>query len=102
MLPLKAGVCKKLIFISIYFDRYHKDTDVGFRFIPGGTRGSFIATFDSSTTQHYNINSMAYTNNVNYGSYSKTTSKMNARLRQLAILSAVVLVGMIVSISVNA
>ena len=102
VLPLKVGVCEKVPFTSIYFHRYHKDTDVGFRIIPGGTQGWFIATFDSSTTQHYNINSMAYTNNVNYGSYSKTTSKMNARLRQLAILSAVTLVGMIVSISVNA
>jgi hypothetical protein len=43
---------------------------------------------------------MAYTNNVNYGSY-KTTSKINPRLKQLAILSAVTLVGMILSISVN-
>ena len=44
---------------------------------------------------------MAYTSNVNYNNY-RPVSKMNPRLRQLAILSAVVLLGMIVSISVNA
>lgn len=44
---------------------------------------------------------MAYYSNINYSNY-RPVSKMNARLRQLAILSAVILVGMIVSISVNA
>jgi hypothetical protein len=44
---------------------------------------------------------MAYYNNVNYSNY-RPVSKMNARLRQLAILSLVVLAGMIISISVNA
>ncbi len=45
---------------------------------------------------------MAYSNNVNYSNYkSASHSKMNPRLRQLAILSAVVLLGMIVSITVN-
>jgi hypothetical protein len=44
---------------------------------------------------------MAYTSNVNYSNY-RPVSKMNPRLRQLAILSLVVLIGMIVSISVNA
>jgi hypothetical protein len=44
---------------------------------------------------------MAYYNNVNYSNY-RPVSKMNARLRQLAILSLVTLAGMIVSITVNA
>lgn len=44
---------------------------------------------------------MAYTSNVNYSNY-KPVSKMNPRLRQLALLSLVVLVGMIISITVNA
>lgn len=43
---------------------------------------------------------MAYTNNVNYSNF-RSTSKMNPRLKQLAILSLVTLIGMIVSISVN-
>ena len=44
---------------------------------------------------------MAYTNNINYNNY-RPVSKMNPRVRQLAILSLVVLVGMMVSIFVNA
>ena len=44
---------------------------------------------------------MAYTNNINYSNY-RSGSKMNPRLKQLAILSLVVLVGMMVSIFVNA
>ena len=82
-------------FIDIY-----KCTDVGFSDIPGWEQLWLLAPFESSTTTN-NPSPMAYTNNINYNSY-RPGSKMNPRLRQLAILSLVVLVGMMISIFVNA
>lgn len=87
-------------FIASCFIDIYKCTDVGFREIPGCEHLLLIATFDSSTTTKQQ-RPMAYTNNINYSSY-RQGSKMNPRLRQLAILSLVVLVGMMVSIFVNA
>lgn len=87
-------------FIASCFIDIYKCTDVGFREIPGCAHLLLIATFDSSTTTKQQ-RPMAYTNNINYSSY-RQGSKMNPRLRQLAILSLVVLVGMMVSILVNA
>ena len=78
----------------------YKNTDVGFEKIQTGEGPLNIPTFESSTATLNNLD-MAYTSNINYSNY-RPVSKINSRLRQLGILSLVVLIGLIVSISVNA
>jgi hypothetical protein len=92
---------KKMLPRQIYFHRIYKDTNVGFMPNPSGSRRCLMTTFESSNNT-LNLFAMAYTNNVNYSNFrSASTSKMNPRLKQLAILSLVTLLGMIVSIAVN-
>lgn len=100
LVPWKVGgIIIRLYWSSVFIDNY-KSTNVGFALIQDGKQQPVIPTFESSTTTLI-IDPMAYTSNVNYNNY-RPVSKINPRLKQLAILSLVVLVGMMVSIFVNA
>lgn len=74
---------------------YGKPTNVWFQQSLGGNRGSFFTNFETS-----NLLAMPYMKNLDYRDV--TNARVSSRLKQVLVLIGTILIGMIISITVNA
>jgi hypothetical protein len=74
---------------------YGKPTNVWFHQSFGGIQGSFFTNFETSTPL-----AMPYMKNLDYRDV--TNARVSSRLKQVLVLIGTILIGMIISITVNA